>query len=120
LSAGALAPLLAQPCFGAVALQIGAQRSAYALPDAMHLVRDYADTAAIIAHLDAVLTVDTSVAHLAGALGVPCHILLSSACGWRWGITGTDSPWYRPARLHRQERPGDWSAPIESVAVAVA
>ncbi|HQT87256.1 MAG TPA: tetratricopeptide repeat protein [Acidiphilium sp.] len=120
LPAGALAPLLTERRFSAIALQLGAQRGAYAIPDAMPLVRDYADTAAIIAHLDAVVTVDTSVAHLAGALGVPCHILLSSVCDWRWGVTGTDSPWYRSVRLHRQERLGDWSAPIESVAAALA
>ncbi len=124
LPPGAFAPLLAAPGLSApglsaVALQFGAQRGAYPIPDAMTMVRDYADTAAIIASLDAVVTVDTSVAHLAGALGVPCHIMLSSACDWRWGQTGADSPWYRSVRLHRQERLGDWSKPIESVMAAL-
>jgi tetratricopeptide (TPR) repeat protein len=119
LPAGALAPLLAEPGLSAVALQFGAHRGAYPIPDAMTMVRDYADTAAIIAALDAVVTVDTSVAHLAGALGVPCHIMLSAACDWRWGLTGTDSPWYRTVRLHRQERLGDWFTPIASVMAAL-
>jgi tetratricopeptide (TPR) repeat protein len=124
LPAGAFAPLLAAPGLSApglnaIALQFGAQRGAYPIPDAMTMVRDYADTAALIASLDAVVTVDTSVAHLAGALGVPCHIMLSSACDWRWGQAGADSPWYRSVRLHRQERLGDWSKPIESVMAAL-
>jgi tetratricopeptide (TPR) repeat protein len=78
---------------------------------------DFADTAAVIANLDAVIAVDTSVAHLAGALGKPIWILLPFAPDWRWLLGRDDTPWYPSAKLYRQEKIGDWSAPLERVLV---
>ncbi|HEY1608330.1 MAG TPA: glycosyltransferase family 9 protein, partial [Paraburkholderia sp.] len=82
-------------------------------------VADFADTAAIIERLEAVVTVDTSIAHLAGALGVPLWVMLPFAADWRW-FTGTDrSPWYPKARLVRQLRHGEWDPVVETVARAL-
>jgi len=79
----------------------------------------FMDTAAIIMNLDLVITVDTAVAHLAGALGAPVWILLSYAADWRWLTGRDDSPWYPTARLFRQTRRGDWDGVIERVAEAL-
>jgi hypothetical protein len=59
--------------------------------------------------------VDTSVAHLAGALGLPVWVLLPHMPDWRWLLDRSDSPWYPSARLYRQQRAGDWSAPLAQV-----
>lgn len=85
---------------------------AVALHDWMDEVRDFTDTAAIVAGLDAVVSIDSSVAHLAGALGRPTWLLLPEPAEWRWlrGVDRTD--WYPGHRLLRQERPGDWTAPL--------
>jgi Flp pilus assembly protein TadD len=77
------------------------------LPLARPLV-DFEDTAALVANLDLVITVDTAVAHLAGALGTPVWILLPYAADWRWLTDRGDSPWYPSAKLFRQSKPGDW------------
>lgn len=78
--------------------------------------RDLAETAAIIAGLDLVITVDTAIAHLAGALGVPVWILLGAVhTDWRWLKARDDSPWYASARLYRQPTPDDWSAVLDRV-----
>jgi len=69
---------------------------------------DFADTAAIVANLDLVISVDTSVAHLAGAMGKPVWILLHNAPDWRWFLEREDSPWYPTARLFRQSAHGNW------------
>lgn len=82
------------------------------LDDDLH---DYSDTAAAMAGLDLVITVDTSVAHLAGALGVPTWILCPYTPDWRWLLGRTDSPWYSSVRLYRQPRPGAWREVIASV-----
>lgn len=76
---------------------------------------DMADTAALIAHLDLVVCVDTAVAHLAGALAKPVWILLPHAADWRWLAEREDSPWYPTARLFRQPAPGDWDSVIARV-----
>lgn len=74
-----------------------------------------------LAGLDALVTVDTSWAHLAGALGLPCHILLSRiSTDWRWGVNRSDSPWYESVRLYRQRIPGVWDHPIEDVRRALS
>jgi tetratricopeptide (TPR) repeat protein len=77
--------------------------------------RDFADTAAVISLLDVVITVDTAVAHLAGAMGKPVFILLPYAADFRWMRDRDDSPWYPTAKLFRQRAFGDWDSVIISV-----
>lgn len=78
--------------------------------------RDFADTAAIIARLDLVISIDTSVAHLAGAMGKPCWTLLPHVhTDWRWLRERTDSPWYPSLKLYRQTKPRDWSETVDQV-----
>ncbi|VXB55373.1 Tetratricopeptide repeat protein [Burkholderia sp. 8Y] len=84
--------------------------------DPMTNVNDFADTAAIISLLDLVIAVDTSVVHLAGAMGKPVWILSRFDACWRWLRDCDDSPWYPSARLFRQKRPGEWDEVIERVA----
>jgi tetratricopeptide (TPR) repeat protein len=80
---------------------------------------DFADTAALIENLDLLITVDTAVAHLAGAMGKPVWVLLPFVPDWRWMLDRSDSPWYSTMRLFRQPSPGDWQTPIEQVANAL-
>lgn len=74
---------------------------------------DFADTAAVMAMLDLVITVDTAAAHLAGAMGKAVGLLVPFAPDWRWMAERTDSPWYPTMRLFRQTAIGDWRAPLE-------
>jgi hypothetical protein len=83
------------------------------------VIRDFSDTAALIAQLDLVVSVDTAVAHLAGALGKPVWLLLPFAPDWRWLLDRNDSPWYPTMRVFRQSRPGDWKAVISRVREAL-
>jgi len=76
---------------------------------------DFAETADIIATLDLVISVDTSIAHLAGALGKPVWIMLPHTADWRWFRDRSDSPWYPTARLFRQSAPGDWDSVLSRV-----
>lgn len=87
--------------------------------DLAPLIGDFADTAAIVSQLDLIVTVDTAVAHLAGAMGKPVWVLLPYAPDWRWGIEGISSPWYPTARLFRQKRRGAWSELLQEVAGAL-
>ncbi|AWB08201.1 hypothetical protein A6A40_23500 (plasmid) [Azospirillum humicireducens] len=82
-------------------------------------IRDFADTAAIMAGLDLVVCVDTSVAHLAGALGVPVWVLVPFAPDWRWMLDRQDSPWYPTMRLFRQDRPGSWDNAMDRLLQAL-
>ncbi len=83
-------------------------------------ISDFENTAALISRLDLVISVDTSMAHLAGALGRPVWLLLPLCPDWRWLLQRPDSPWYPGMRLFRQERAGDWTQPIEAVGAALA
>jgi hypothetical protein len=76
---------------------------------------DFAHTAALVDALDAVVTVDTSIAHLAGALGKPTFVLLPFAPDWRWGIAGTHTPWYPTMTLCRQQAIGDWPSAVAAL-----
>lgn len=82
-------------------------------------LNDFADTAALIEHMDLVVTVETAVAHLAGALGKPVWILLPFVPDWRWQLDRDDSPWYPSARLFRQSRLGEWAEPVRRIADAL-
>ena len=87
-------------------------------PDVMHLgeqLADFADTAAAISQFDLVITVDTSVAHLAGSLGKPVWIMLPFAPDFRWMLDREDSPWYPTARLFRQTDNGDWATVVARI-----
>jgi hypothetical protein len=83
-------------------------------------IEDMADTAALMTHLDLVLAVDTSVAHLAGALGKKVWVMLPLAPDWRWMLDRKDSPWYPSMRLFRQTRFEDWETVLDEVRSALA
>jgi Tfp pilus assembly protein PilF len=82
-------------------------------------LHDYIETAALISNLDLVISVDTSVAHLAGALGKPVWLLLPSVPDWRWMLNRNDTPWYPTMRLFRQTKAGDWPGVIKDIAHAL-
>lgn len=94
-------------------------KAAKAVRDDIHFLEDnltdFADTAALIAHMDLVITVDTAVAHVAGAMGKPVWILLSWDPEWRWLLERGDSPWYPSAKLFRQSQPNQWESVINTV-----
>jgi tetratricopeptide (TPR) repeat protein len=123
----ALEGLLSMPDIGWVSLQkdrvdediVRLRESAPNLLDGGTNLEDFAATAAAITALDLVITVDTAVAHLAGALGKPVWIMLPFAADWRWLVDRADSPWYPSARLFRQRSAGDWQALIERVKQAL-
>ncbi len=90
------------------------------LRDAGDELRDFSDTAALVANLDGVIAVDTSVAHLAGAMGKTCWILLPWVADWRWMLERDDTPWYPQTRLFRQRTAGDWADVVGRVRAALA
>jgi hypothetical protein len=107
---------------GFVSLQKDARQADRAILDQRKEILDlgpelksFVDTAAVVSHLDLVISVDTSVAHLAGALGRPVWILLPYVPDWRWLLHRTDSPWYPTARLFRQSETRDWRTVIQQV-----
>ncbi|HEX3881552.1 MAG TPA: tetratricopeptide repeat protein [Stellaceae bacterium] len=121
-----LGPLTMLPGVTLVALQKGASQAQIGgywrhapLLNLGPEIRDYADTMAILESLERVVAVDTSVAHLAGAMGKPVSIMLPYAPDWRWGLKGETTPWYPTARLFRQDVRRDWSTVIAQVAESI-
>ncbi len=122
----AFAPLAAVRGTRFVSLQAGTTAAqgqepplGMALFDPMEAVRDFADTAAIIANLDVVVSVDTSVAHLAGAMGKPVFLMDRYDNCWRWLHGRSDSPWYPSMTIFRQPRAGDWAMAMHRAALAL-
>src|SRR6185369_5074712 len=106
-----------------VSLQVGAGSEQLAVHpdrarvfDAAPQLSNFGETAALMAALDHVVTIETAAAHLAGALGRPTHVMLPRVADWRWLEQRDDSPWYPTARLVRQERDGDWAGVVARVA----
>ena len=85
------------------------------ITDAAPMLVDFVDTAHVVSALDRVVTVDTSIAHIAGALGVPTLLLIPFVPDWRWQLVREDSPWYPSVRILRQPSAGDWSSVIARV-----
>lgn len=115
-------PILQVPGINFFSLQVGfgaASLSAAggppAFPDSAGALQDFADTAALMANLDLIITAETAVAHLAGALGRPTWTLVPFVPAWRWGLGRNDSPWYPTMRLFRQPALGDWPSVIHQV-----
>jgi hypothetical protein len=122
-----LPPAALLPLAGQGALTVGLQRPPLrgTPPEALldmdwgPDMTDLADTLAMLSVLDAVVTVDTSIAHMAGALGVPCWVLLPWVPDWRWGLHGEATPWYPGMTLLRQTQAGDWTGPVARAAAAL-
>ena len=117
-----LAMIRANPTYEWINLQIDATAEEVAELEAAGVttypgsISSFADTSALIMHLDVVLSVDTAIAHLAGALGRPTWIMLNwFAVDWRWLLNRDDSPWYSTARLFRQPVMGDWASVTKKV-----
>ena len=122
-----LAPLAAVSGVSFISLQHGPEAAQTRAPppgmtlfDPMEAVTDFADTAAIIANLDLVVSVDTSVVHLAGGMGKPVFLLDRYDHCWRWLSGRTDSPWYPGLRIFRQARIGDWAPVLQQATAALA
>jgi tetratricopeptide (TPR) repeat protein len=116
------APLASAASAAFYSLQKGpASAEAAEAPPEMQLIdwtrelNDFADTAALIANLDLLITVDTATAHLAGAMGKPVSLLVPLVPDWRWMLDREDSPWYPSMRLFRQKSPGDWAEALRRV-----
>jgi hypothetical protein len=104
---------------GDAAGEVAGAQAGLVLHDWTDALQDFADTAALIEALDLVITVDTAVAHLAGALGKRVWVLNRFDACWRWLLGRDDSPWYPTARLFRQPAPGDWDSVVGAVAAAL-
>jgi hypothetical protein len=85
------------------------------IADFANALSDFSDTAALVENLDLIISVDTSTAHLAGALGKPVWILNRFDSEWRWLLDRVDSPWYPSVRLYRQEKAGDWDTVVQRI-----
>jgi tetratricopeptide (TPR) repeat protein len=120
-----LAPLITSAGVSFFSLQVPAAPADFAaLPpgrvsDLAPALADFADTAGVVENLDLVVSVDTAVAHLAGALGKPVWLLLPYVPEWRWLLDRDDSPWYPTMRLFRQQSAGDWTGVVERLKMAL-
>jgi tetratricopeptide (TPR) repeat protein len=126
IPAAALRPLLSTPGVSFVTLQPGAAGDPAAfgagsarIADPRAAIRDFGDTAALIAELDLVIAPDTAVAHVAGAIGVPVFMLDRYNSCWRWRLLPDATPWYPSMRIFRQARFGDWSQPVADATAAL-
>ncbi len=126
LSLSAFAPLADVPGVRFYSLQLGVPAAQAATPPAGMTLVDwtaelstFAETAALVSQLDLVITIDSSVAHLAGALGKPTWLLVAFAPDWRWLLDRDDSPWYPTMRLFRQPAIRDWADPITRLTAAM-
>jgi thioredoxin-like negative regulator of GroEL len=126
-SLSSLAPLTALGGVAFVSLQMGAAGSDigryYGTAPLINLgaeIGDFTDTMGILVGLERLVAVDTSVAHLAGAMGVPTSILLPYAPDWRWLLERSDTPWYPGMTLHRQAKPGDWASAVRQAAALIS
>jgi len=90
------------------------------LTSEMDIDHAFADTLAVMASLDLVVTSDTAIAHLTGAAGIPVYVALCHLPDWRWGLDGESSPWYDSMRLFRQDHPGDWTSVFQKISSAIA
>ncbi|MGI4944612.1 MAG: tetratricopeptide repeat protein [Janthinobacterium lividum] len=113
-----LAPLGTVPGIKLISLQFGVPAPS-GMVNGMAGIQDFADTAALVANLDAVVSVDTAVAHLAAGMGKPVLLLDRYDNCWRWLHGRADSPWYPTLTIHRQPNPGDWPSTISSAAAAL-
>lgn len=92
----------------------------FELIDLTDKIKDFADTAALIANLDLIISVDTSVVHLAGALGKPVWVLLGDRPDWRWLMQRLDTPWYPSIELFRRQKPDDWASAMRMITQRLA
>jgi hypothetical protein len=113
---GAFAKLAEIPGVSCVSLQLGGEKAGFPLIDAMAGVTDFDDTTAIVSNVDVVISVDSAVAHLAGALGRPVWVLSRYDACWRWLAHRRDSPWYPSLRVYRQSVAGEWGGVMAEVA----
>ena len=90
------------------------------IQDMSNVISSFSDTAEIMSDLDLVITIDTAVAHLAGALGMPVWVMLSFVPDWRWLLEREDSPWYPSMLLFRQKKRGVWDDVVEAVSIALS
>ena len=110
--------MLALPGIAFISLQFG-KAAPPGVFDAAPYLTDFAETAAALMALDLVITVDTAVAHLAGALGRPVWLMNRADTDWRWLLERCDSPWYPTMRIFRQPVPGDWESVIAEITGAL-
>jgi ADP-heptose:LPS heptosyltransferase len=125
LALAQLAPLFEGKSFVSIQRELreGDADALARFPNMAHIgddLEDFDDTAAVVALVDLVISVDTSVVHLAGALARPVWVLLPFQPDWRWLLDRADSPWYPTARLFRQPQPGDWGSVLTNVRDALA
>jgi tetratricopeptide (TPR) repeat protein len=119
LSSVTLSPLTQIPGVTLFSLQKDQPATEIKLIDFTAELSDFTETAALIDNLDLVISVDSAVAHLAGAMGKPTWVMLPLIPDWRWMLKREDSPWYPTMRLFRQERTGEWTSVIHRIAAAL-